>query len=89
MTGQVLFQDALTARLNIIRPSRQDISIFLAERPSRFSEGAVELIALLHQQGKHVYLVSGGFRQVDREQCFDVLSYSTRQPCCCSSRCLS
>ena len=32
MGGQVLFQDALAARLNIIQPSRSDLTKYLAER---------------------------------------------------------
>lgn len=64
MDGKVLFQDALSARLKIIQPSRQDVHTFLAQRPFQLTKGVKELIDLLHAQGKVVYLVSGGFRQV-------------------------
>lgn len=64
MGGHVLFQDALSDRLGIIKPSKADIAIFLEKYPFRFTPGVVELISLLHQRGKVVYLVSGGFRQV-------------------------
>ncbi len=64
MGGQVLFQDALAERLNIIQPSKADMQTFLAKHPFRLTDGIVELISTLHDQGKLVYLVSGGFRQV-------------------------
>lgn len=64
MGGSVLFQDALQARLNIIKPSRDDIVNFLAKHPLELTPGIEELIDTLHSQGRLVYLVSGGFRQV-------------------------
>jgi phosphoserine phosphatase len=72
MGGQVLFEDALAARLNIIKPSQGDVERYLAQRHSeaatatapRLTAGALELVDKLHRKGKIVYLVSGGFRQV-------------------------
>eukprot|EP01039_Chlorochromonas_danica_P010242 gene10242-11336_t len=64
MGGQVLFQDALAARLSIIQPSKQDIDSFLSERPFHLTPGIKEVVDLLHAQNKVVYLVSGGFRQM-------------------------
>jgi phosphoserine phosphatase len=72
MGGQVLFEDALAARLNIIKPSQGDLERYLAQRHSdaataatpRLTAGALELVDKLHRKGKIVYLVSGGFRQV-------------------------
>jgi phosphoserine phosphatase len=64
MGGQVLFQDALADRLSIIQPSKSDLSTFLQNHPFRLTAGIVELITTLQEQGKAVYLVSGGFRQV-------------------------
>jgi hypothetical protein len=74
MGGQVLFQDALAARLNIIKPSKSDVANFLKTKnignnsnglpTQRLTPGVQELIDLLHAKGKIVYLVSGGFRQV-------------------------
>jgi phosphoserine phosphatase len=64
MGGQVLFQDALAERLSIIQPSKTDIENYLAKHPFHFTPGVERLIDLLHAQGKVVYLVSGGFRQV-------------------------
>jgi len=70
MSGEVLFQDALSARLNIIKPSEADLKEYLSSREHntvtvpRLTPGIEELIAKLHRKGKIVYLVSGGFRQM-------------------------
>ena len=62
MGGDVKFEDALAARLNIIQPSKDDIASCLAKHPLRLTPGIDELVKALHQRGTHVYLVSGGFR---------------------------
>lgn len=64
MGGQVLFQDALTARLDIIKPSSKDISRCLEAHPPKLTENVKALVDALHRRGVHVYLVSGGFRQM-------------------------
>ena len=62
MGGDVKFEDALAARLDIIRPSRDDISSCLGGHPLRLTPGVADLVGALHRRGTHVYLVSGGFR---------------------------
>lgn len=64
MGGSVLFQDALSARLSIIKPSNEDVSNFLTQHPLQLTPGIEELINTLQEQGRIVYLISGGFRQV-------------------------
>lgn len=64
MSGQVLFQDALQERLQLIQPSRQDIERLLAAHPPRLTPGVAEVVERLQARGTHVYLVSGGFRQM-------------------------
>ena len=64
MGGSVPFQDALAARLDLIRPSSAAVASFLAEHPPRLSPGIAELVAALHAGGKAVFLVSGGFTQM-------------------------
>ena len=64
MGGSVLFQDALAARLEIIKPSKIDIENFLTKHPFQFTKNVENLINILHSNGKYVYLVSGGFRQM-------------------------
>ncbi|CAM9680399.1 unnamed protein product, partial [Discosporangium mesarthrocarpum] len=62
MGGSMLFQDALKARLDIIRPSRQAVQRCLKERPPQLTPGVKEFVSLLKARGTDVYLVSGGFR---------------------------
>ena len=76
MGGQVLFQDALAARLDLIQPSKSDITTYLeqrdklatgsssSEKAHRLTPGVQSLVNKLHAKGKIVYLISGGFRQV-------------------------
>jgi phosphoserine phosphatase len=64
MGGKVPFEFALSQRLNLIRPSRAMVSQCLAKHPPRLTPGVGELIRCLHARGTHVYLVSGGFRQM-------------------------
>lgn len=62
MDGGMKFQDALKSRLDLLRPSKQQILACLDEHPFVLSPGIETLIATLHTKGVKVYLVSGGFR---------------------------
>lgn len=64
MNGGLSFRDALTARLNLIKPSRQKLEAFLKANPPRLTPGIQELIKTLHQKRVDVYLVSGGFSRI-------------------------
>lgn len=64
MGGHVLFQDALRDRLALIQPSAQDLHACLQAHPPRLTPGVAQLIDALQKRGTHVYLVSGGFRQM-------------------------
>lgn len=64
MGGAVPFEFALSQRLSLIRPSRAMVSKCLKAHPPRLTPGIGELIRRLHGRGTHVYLVSGGFRQM-------------------------
>jgi phosphoserine phosphatase len=64
MGGSVLFQDALRARLELIRPTSRMLADCLKAHPPRLTPGVAELIGALERHGKHVYLVSGGFMQM-------------------------
>lgn len=63
MDGNTKFEDALASRLQLIQPTRQSLLRCVQEegRPL-FSSGVRSLVAMLHERGTHVYLVSGGFR---------------------------
>lgn len=64
MGGTVEFKQALSTRLGVMRPSKQDVQSFLAKHPHRVTKGIPELVRLLQQRGQQVFLVSGGFRQI-------------------------
>lgn len=62
MGGGMLFHDALQARLDIMHPSRQNISDMLETQPPQLSPGIADLFKALRNHNKEIYLVSGGFR---------------------------
>lgn len=64
MGGNVDFRTALEQRLSLIQPAKTDFERLLKEHPVVLSSGVRELIDTLHARGTHVYLVSGGFRQM-------------------------
>lgn len=64
MGGDMKFEDALSARLSIINPSSNTIKECLESHPIKLSPGIKFFIDELHNSGKHVYLVSGGFRDM-------------------------
>jgi phosphoserine phosphatase len=64
MEGTMDFRTALANRCAIIKPSRKDLQDLAAKHPVMLSPGVEEFIELLHSRGQHVYLVSGGFRQM-------------------------
>ncbi|KAL6654670.1 hypothetical protein ACP70R_008135 [Stipagrostis hirtigluma subsp. patula] len=64
MTGTVPFEEALAARLSLIKPSLSQVEECLQKRPPRISPGMVNLIKKLKANNTEVFLVSGGFRQM-------------------------
>jgi len=62
MDGNTKFEDALAARLDIIKPSRASIEKCLEDHPLQLSPGIDGLIESLQDRGVDVYLISGGFR---------------------------
>lgn len=61
MMGGANFDDALAKRLEIIQPTTETLSQYLATHSPRLTEHIEDLVAQLHQLGVDVYLVSGGF----------------------------
>lgn len=61
MGGAQRFEDAIAARLALIRPTPAMIEACLAAHPPRLTEGAASLVDALHRRGVEVHLVSGGF----------------------------
>lgn len=64
MGGSVPFDEALKARLELFKPSQLDIEACLEKHPLELTPGVATLIETLHSRDVHVYLVSGGFRQM-------------------------
>ncbi|CAN6342981.1 unnamed protein product [Urochloa humidicola] len=64
MAGSVAFEEALAARLSLLKPSIDQVQDCIKKRPPRISPGIGELIAKLKARNTDVYLVSGGFRHM-------------------------
>eukprot|EP00475_Leptophrys_vorax_P045985 TRINITY_DN9724_c0_g1_i1.p1 TRINITY_DN9724_c0_g1~~TRINITY_DN9724_c0_g1_i1.p1 ORF type:complete len:240 (-),score=72.12 TRINITY_DN9724_c0_g1_i1:143-841(-) len=64
MNGRIKMQDALPARLNLINPTVKGLEDLHAHRPIALSPGVKDLVQKLHDKQVHVYLVSGGFKQM-------------------------
>ena len=64
MGGSTKFEDALAARLGLMKPSRSQIAEFIEKNPPKLSPGIPELVKELQAKGTKVFLVSGGFRAV-------------------------
>lgn len=58
------FEDALAKRLQLIKPSLNDIRNCLCRYPPALSDGIQELIMTLEKKEICVFLISGGFRLV-------------------------
>lgn len=64
MGGDIPFENALEARLEIIKPSEQNVTDVLATHPLQLTDGFKEMLERVRRRGTEVYLVSGGFRQM-------------------------
>jgi len=65
MGGNLSFREALKRRLDMIKPTEQQIEDIVSD-PSliRMTPGMRELVRELHRRGTKVFLVSGGFHEV-------------------------
>ena len=63
MRGELDFAQSLIARVELLRGLSED-SIIQVQREIRLTDGAAELVALLHDNGHCVSLVSGGFTNI-------------------------
>lgn len=61
MLGGANFRDALAKRLEIIQPDTRILSQYLKTHRPRLTAHIEELVERLHQLGRDVYLISGGF----------------------------
>eukprot|EP00944_MAST-04C_sp_MAST-4C-sp1_P011935 g11935.t1 len=61
MGGNMPFEVALEKRLEIVKPSKNDIDRFLEAHPPALTDGVHDFIKALRKNGSTVYLISGGF----------------------------
>jgi len=72
MGGTMSFREALTQRLNVIRPSQDMVNSFLKETPGVITAGFKDVVREFTERGTDVHLVSGGFERLilhSAEQC--------------------
>lgn len=63
MNGELSVEDVYARRLEIIRPSREDVEVIARLYLGSIVDGAEETIATLQSAGAEVYLVTGGIAQ--------------------------
>lgn len=63
MRGELDFAQSLVARVALLQGLSED-SIVQVQREITVTDGAVDLVTLLHQKGHYVSLVSGGFTNI-------------------------
>uniref|UniRef100_A0A0N4ZBT6 Phosphoserine phosphatase n=1 Tax=Parastrongyloides trichosuri TaxID=131310 RepID=A0A0N4ZBT6_PARTI len=64
MNGSMTFREALKLRLDIMKPTKKQFSIYIDNYQPLLTEDIINLIKILHLRGVQVYLVSGGFRKI-------------------------
>lgn len=64
MDGNMLFEDSLGERLSLIQPSKNELTDCIEKHQFKLSNAIENVVELLHNRGVHVYLISGGFKQM-------------------------
>lgn len=64
MGGSVPFEVALAQRLDLLQPTRQQLTDFIEAEPPILSAGVADLMKALHSRGTPVHLISGGFTDI-------------------------
>jgi len=64
MEGGMDFSEALQLRLEAMAVTSDSLKAFVSQHPPRYSNGIKVLVDSLRANGKEVFLVSGGFRQM-------------------------
>jgi len=64
MRGDVCFRESLKTRLNLIQPNKYQLKSFIENNPPQLNNGIRNLINVLYEHDKDVFLVSGGFRPI-------------------------
>lgn len=64
MNGNARFRDALRARLDVMKPTREKCEQYTRIHKPKITPGIREVVAALHARSVDVYLVSGGFKSI-------------------------
>ncbi|XP_059829150.1 phosphoserine phosphatase [Hypanus sabinus] len=64
MGGTIPFKKALTERLAIIQPSRDQVNKLINDHPPCLTDGMMNLVDRLQQRNVQVFLISGGFHVI-------------------------
>lgn len=64
MEGGMDYSESLQLRLEAMGVSRDSLNEFVSKNAPKYSTGIKELVEALRANGKEVFLVSGGFRQL-------------------------
>ncbi|XP_028400499.1 LOW QUALITY PROTEIN: phosphoserine phosphatase-like [Dendronephthya gigantea] len=65
MGGNIRFRTALETRLNMCNPTLEQLEQYRKDKPLTLTPGVKELIAYLHRERIPVFLISGGFKQLN------------------------
>jgi phosphoserine phosphatase len=63
MVGELALEEVYAARLDAIRPTREEIQLLSAAYVAAVEPGAVELLRTLQEAGTTLAIVSGGLRE--------------------------
>ena len=64
MGGVVPLNEAIKLRLDLIKPSKNDLINFQMKHETKITPKITEVISILQSRGVHIYIVSGGFREM-------------------------
>uniref|UniRef100_A0A7S4NVH0 phosphoserine phosphatase n=1 Tax=Paramoeba aestuarina TaxID=180227 RepID=A0A7S4NVH0_9EUKA len=64
MTGGMTFQDALSARLNLMKPTQKQLNEFVTNHPLPLTLFVADFVAKLLENKVGVFLISGGFEEM-------------------------
>ncbi|PAA79174.1 hypothetical protein BOX15_Mlig034159g3, partial [Macrostomum lignano] len=60
MNGDMTFEESFEARLSMMGLTRQKLDQFVSQHPPKLTPNVVNLVQLLEQRNKRVYLITGG-----------------------------
>ncbi|XP_017784341.1 PREDICTED: phosphoserine phosphatase [Nicrophorus vespilloides] len=64
MGGKMPFEEAISRRLHIMKPSLEILNDFIENNPPNLTPGIKEVVDYFHANNIPVYLISGGFKSI-------------------------